>query len=595
MQSAAAVLDIIRKRGEKGLPIERLYRQLFNPQLYLMAYGRIYANTGAMTPGVTGETVDGMSLAKIGAIIDALRDERYRWRPVKRVYIPKKNGKLRPLGLPTWSDKLVAEVVRLLLEAYYEPQFSDRSHGFRPGRGCHTALSEVVDVWKGTRWFIEGDISDCFGSLDHQVMLSILEEKIHDGRLLRLIGHMLKAGYLEDWRWHATLSGAPQGGVASPILSNVYLDRLDQFVEQVLLPDYNRGRRRRPHREYQAVEYAIQRAKRHGDREAVRALRQQRRSLPSQDPADPDYRRLRYCRYADDWLLGFAGPKREAEEIKTRIATFLREELKLELSPSKTLITHAASQAAHFLGYDIKVQHSDTKIARGRRSVNAMIGLFVPKTVIRQKCALYMSKGQPAQRGMLLHDDDFTIVAKYQAEYAGLVQYYLLAQDVFRLGTLLWVMETSLLKTLAGKHRSTVTKMARKYKATIETPDGPRKCLQVTVHRDRGRRPLVARFGGIPLRRKRTAVLIDRRPVMASAKRNELIHRLLAGRCEICEVRENLEVHHIRKLADLNKPGRRAKPAWMHLMAKRRRKTLVICRSCHEDIHAGRPIAATRK
>ena len=135
MQSAEAVLDIIRRRGEKGLPIERLYRQLFNPQLYLLAYGRIYANTGAMTPGVTGETADGMSLAKIDAIIDALRDERYRWRPVKRVHIPKKNGKLRPLGLPTWSDKLVAEVVRLLLDAYYEPQFSDRSHGFRPRPG----------------------------------------------------------------------------------------------------------------------------------------------------------------------------------------------------------------------------------------------------------------------------------------------------------------------------------------------------------------------------------------------------------------------------------------------------------------------------
>ena len=475
------------------------------------------------------------------------------------------------------------------MEAYYEPQFSDRSHGFRPRRGCHTALREVVDVWKGTHWFIEGDISDCFGSLDHTVMLSVLAEKIHDGRFLRLISHMLKAGYLQDWRWHATLSGAPQGGVASPILSNIYLDRLDRFVEQVLLPDYNRGRRRRPNPEYQAIEHAIARARRRGDRRAVRLLRLQRRSLPSQDPDDPDYRRLRYTRYADDWLLGFAGPKHEAEQIKSRIAVFLREELKLELSPSKTLITHAASQPARFLGYEIKAQHADTKIARGRRSVNGVIGLFVPKTVIRQKCALYTSKGRPAARGALIRDQDFTIVAKYQAEYAGLVQYYLLAQDVFRLGTLHWVMETSLLKTLANKHRSTVTKMARKYKATIETPNGPRKCLQVSVERDRGRRPLVARFGGIPLRRQRTAVLLDRRPVMASAKRNELIHRLLAERCEICETRGNLEVHHIRKLADLNKPGRPEKPAWMHLMAKRRRKTLVICRPCHEDIHAGRP------
>jgi len=230
MQSAATVLDVIRKRGERELPLARLYRQLFNRDLFLMAYGRIYSNKGAMTSGVTKETVDGMSMEKIDAIIRALRSERYRWAPVKRVYIPKKNGKKRPLGLPTWSDKLVAEVVRLLLETYYEPQFSDHSHGFRPHRGCHTALNEIVDVWKGTHWFIEGDVSDCFGSLDHSVMLSILADKIRDSRFLRLISHMLKAGYLEDWKWNATLSGAPQGGVASPILSNIYLDRLDRFL-----------------------------------------------------------------------------------------------------------------------------------------------------------------------------------------------------------------------------------------------------------------------------------------------------------------------------------------------------------------------------
>jgi group II intron reverse transcriptase/maturase len=588
MQDAAAVLDVIGKRGARGLPVERLYRQMFNPQLFLMAYGKLYSNRGAMTPGATGETVDGMSLAKIGAIIGALRAERYRWQPVKRVYIPKKNGKKRPLGLPTWSDKLVAEVVRLLLEAYYEPRFSGRSHGFRPGRGCHTALSEVVETWKGTHWFIEGDISDCFGSLDHEVMLAALAEKIHDGRFLRLVRHMLRAGYLEDWRWHATLSGSPQGGIASPVLSNIYLDQLDQWIEHRLLPEYNLGRRRRPNPDYKAVENAIARAKRHGDRAELHRLSLQRRQLPSQDPADPGYRRLRYVRYADDWLLGFAGPRHEAEEIKSKIAAFLRDELKLELSPSKTLITHAASQAARFLGYEIKAQHSDTKITRNRRAVNGAIGLFVPRDVIRQKSVLYMSKGRPAQRGALLHDDDFTIVAKYQSEYAGLVQYYLLAQDVFRLGRLHWVMETSLLKTLAGKHRSTVGKMARKHKAVIATPAGPRKVLQVTIERDRGRKPLVARFGGIPLRRVRTAVLTDQRPVMASAKRNELIHRLLAGRCELCEGTEGLEVHHVRKLADLNKPGRREKPPWMHLMAKRRRKTLVICRRCHEDIHAGR-------
>jgi group II intron reverse transcriptase/maturase len=222
MQSAETVLGVLRERGRRGLPCNELYRQLSNPQLYLMAYGRLYSNKGAMTPGTCGETVDGMSMGKIEQIIGRMRHERYRWSPVRRIYIPKKNGKKRPLGLPSWSDKLVGEVIRLLLEAYYEPQFSDHSHGFRPGRGCHTALREVVNTWTGTSWFIEGDISDCFGKLDHEVMLSILSENIHDNRFLRLMRNMLKAGYMEDWVWNATLSGAPQGGVVSPILSNIY-------------------------------------------------------------------------------------------------------------------------------------------------------------------------------------------------------------------------------------------------------------------------------------------------------------------------------------------------------------------------------------
>ena len=248
MQSAEVVLGVLRERGRRGLPCDELYRQLFNPQLYLLAHGRIYSNQGAMTPGATQETADGMSLAKIDAIIEAMRQERYRFAPVRRTYIRKKNGKLRPLGLPTWSDKLVGEVMRLLLEAYYEPTFSDHSHGFRPGRGCHTALCEVANTWTGTTWFIEGDLSDCFGSLDHSVMIKILAEKIHDNRFLRLMRNMLEAGYLEDWKWNATPSGCPQGGVISPVLSNIYLHKLDEYVETVLIPQYTQGtcRKRNP-------------------------------------------------------------------------------------------------------------------------------------------------------------------------------------------------------------------------------------------------------------------------------------------------------------------------------------------------------------
>lgn len=585
MQNAETVLGVLRERGRRGLPCNELYRQLFNPDLYLVAYGRLYSNHGAMTPGVDGETVDGMSLGKIERIIDALRHERYRFQPVKRTYIPKKNGKKRPLGLPSWTDKLVGEVIRLLLEAYYEPRFSDRSHGFRPGRGCHTALTEIANTWAGVNWFIEGDISDCFGSLDHDVMLGILGEKIHDNRFLRLLRQMLKAGYLEDWVWNATLSGAPQGGVASPVLSNIYLDRLDKFVETVLIPEYTRGVVRANNPAYRELINAIARARYRGDRAVVRELRKQLRSLPSKDLHDPGYRRLRYARYADDHLLGFVGPKAEAEEIKARLAAFLRDDLKLELSEDKTLITHGRTGAANFLGYEITVQHNQRKLTGGRRAVNGVIGLRVPRAAIKAKCASYMQRGQPARRTQMVNLDDHAIISRYGSEYRGYVQFYLLAGDVHRLNRLLWVAQTSMLKTLACKYDSTVPKMAAKYKTTIDTPHGPRVCMQVSTDRGDDRKPLVARFGGIPLKRQKKAVLDDRRPAPVTGRRKELISRLRARRCELCEQRADVLVHHVRKLTDLTKPGQ-SQPAWAQLMAKKRRKTLVVCASCHDQIHA---------
>jgi retron-type reverse transcriptase len=216
MRNAETILGIIQSRGQRKLVLEDVYRQLFNPELYLNAYGRIYRNSGAMTPGVTEETVDGMSLEKMKVIIGAIKEERYQWLPARRIYIEKKNSmKKRPLGLPVWSDKVLQEVIRSILEAYYEPQFSDHSHGFRRTRGCHTALREIYREWKGTAWFIEGDISTYFDSIDHSVLLAILRQQIHDNRFLRLMENLLKAGYLEDWRFNQTLSGTPQGGVST--------------------------------------------------------------------------------------------------------------------------------------------------------------------------------------------------------------------------------------------------------------------------------------------------------------------------------------------------------------------------------------------
>jgi group II intron reverse transcriptase/maturase len=590
MREAATVLGIIHARGRRGLPLEDIYRQLYNPHLYLRAYDRLRTNQGALTPGVIGETVDGMSLAKIDAIIDAVRQERYHWTPVKRVYIPKKSGKVRPLGLPTWSDKLLQEVIRSILEAYYEPQFSPHAHGFRPDHGCHTALAAVQQTWKGTRWFIEGDIAQCFDRLDHEVLLATLAEKLHDQRFLRLLARMLQAGYLEEWTYHATLSGSPQGGVASPILSNIYLSKLDEFVEHTLLPAYNRGEQRRENPAYQALNRALGRSRQAGNHDAVTALRKQRRAVPSVDLHDPDHRRLRYVRYADDFLLGFNGPRHEAEAIKGQLRGFLGQ-LKLELSVEKTLITHAGSAVARFLGYEVTSRYASDRLdATGRRTLSGQIQLLVPRGLVEQKCNRYLHNGTPTHRPELLMDSDFAIISRYQAEYRGLVQYYLLASDVHAFGRLHHVMQMSLLQTLAARHRSSVRAMVRKHKAKVMTAAGPMTCLQVTIERDTGRPPLVARFGGIPLRRKTLATLIDSvHPYWVDTRRSDLVKRLLADRCELCGATGNCQVHHIRKLANLHRPGRRDKPAWVQRMIALRRKTLVVCRECHVAIHAGRP------
>jgi len=588
MQEAAVVLGVLRERGRKGLPITQLYRQMFNKSLYLLAYGNIYSNQGAMTPGASEETADGMSERKIDKIIELMRSERYRFSPARRVYIPKKNGKLRPLGLPSWSDKLVGEVVRLLLEAICEPCFSGRSHGFRKGRGCHTALREIEETWSGTAWFIEGDISDCFGSFDHQVLLGIMAEKIHDQRFLRVIRHMLKAGYLEDWRYRETLSGTPQGGVVSPILSNIYLHKLDEFVEKEIIPRYTRGTGRAWNPTYRETEARRKRAWRNGDRAKALELRRQLRALPSTDPMDPGYRRLRYIRYADDVLLGFTGPKAEAEAIKTELAVFLRETLALELNRGKTLITHGRTQRARFLGYEITVQHCDTKLTNGRRSVNGRIALHVPPDVLKAKCAPYRQRGKPWHRPRLQNLDDYDIVRIYGAEYRGIVNYYLLARDVWRLCTLRWYAETSMLKTLAAKHRCSVTQTAARHKAKAVTPDGPRICFEARRHRE-GKKDLIARFGGIPLKRDRRAVITDPAPARIGYPRKELIRRLQRRFCELCEHGATVTVHQVAGLRQLGQPGP-GQPAWAALMAKMRRKTLIICADCHDYIHAN-PVA----
>jgi group II intron reverse transcriptase/maturase len=382
MRDAETTLAIIHERGRNGLHLENVYRRLYNPDLYVRAYGRIARNAGALTKGINDETVDGMSLEKIESLIEAIRHERYRWTPVRRILIPKTNGKMRPLGIPTWRDKLLQEVIRSILEAYYEPQFSTHSHGFRPGLGCDTALQDISQNWKGTKWFIEGDIKGCFDNIDHQILLSILGEKVLDNRFLRLIANMLKAGYIEDWSYNPTLSGTPQGGIISPLLANVYLDRLDQQVEKTISPAFNRGKVKRLNPEYVRICKNRSLAKAKGDMATYRELGIILSKMQTQVTYDPGYRRLKYARYADDFILGFSGPESEAEVIKGRIGDFLRDQLKLELSPEKTLITHASGKA-RFLGYEIT-----TWDKRESKSVNASRGdiggikLVIPAKVV---------------------------------------------------------------------------------------------------------------------------------------------------------------------------------------------------------------------
>ncbi len=492
------------------------------------------------------------------------------------------------MKIPTWSDKLLQEVIRQILEAYYDPQFSDASHGFRPYRGCQTALTEIKRTWAGTKWVIEGDIKGCFDNINHNTLMSILRENICDNRFLRLIENLLKAGYCEAWTYHPSYSGTPQGGIVSPVLSNLYMDRLDRFVEGTLKPAYQRGKQRKEHPEYERKRNLGRYYRHQGNLERAEALRREAQAYPSRDPNDPEYRRLLYVRYADDFLLGFAGPQAEAEDIKHRLSTFLLMELSLTLAPEKTLITHALTSRARFLGYEIGIMKSQTKFDRRRtRVVNGKVGLYIPENVIQTKRKRYLRDGKVIHRTELLQDSEDDIITRYQGEYRGLVEYYGMALNIAHLGYIRWTMETSLLKTLASKSETTVAKIRKRLQGTTQTTEGQRQCLKLTIPRE-GKKPLVATFGGIPLKRRENAAK-DQVLLPYIRRRSGVIDKLLRDTCEVCGAKDKVQMHHVRRLANLNKKGRREKPLWMQIMIARKRKTIAVCQTCHGDIHFNRP------
>ncbi|KIL44557.1 RNA-dirted DNA polymerase [Jeotgalibacillus soli] len=502
MRNPKVVLNhLTSKAKSEQYVFERLYRNLYNPEFYLEAYAKIYPNKGSNTKGINEETIDGMSLKRIERLIETLKNQTYQPKPARRTYIPKKNGKPRPLGIPTFEDKLVQEAVRRILESIYETQFSNHSHGFRPNRSCHTALKEIRKTFTGTRWFIEGDIKGFFDHIDHHVLIALLRKRIRDEKLINLIWKFLRAGYVEEWAFHKTYSGTPQGGIISPLLSNIYLHELDKYVERYTLR-YNKGEKRTHNLVYYNLASKINHRKGKNRKEwavlsdeekskrlkELKNLYKELQSHDSKDLFDPNYRRMKYVRYADDFIIGAIGSKKEAEQIKQNLTTFLAYELKLELSAEKTLITHSKKNA-RFLGYDIRVVRDwhRMKMPNGtkKRKFNFQTKLFVPHEKYINKLinlgALKIGNNngwKPMHRSYLVHNDDLEILRTYNAEIEGLYNYYHLASNVHVLQSFRQTMKYSMIKTYANKYKSTVSKMIIKHKINgkfgvrYETKDG---------------------------------------------------------------------------------------------------------------------------
>ena len=442
------LLDTLNRLGQQGQPVERLYARMLDEELFIASYAKLYSNKGAMTTGSDpNDTIDGMSLQRIRHLIETLQNNQWQWKPSRRQHIPKANGKRRPLSVPNWSDKLVQDVMRTVLEAYYEPLFRDESHGFRPKRGCHTALLHIKHVWTGVNWFVEGDIKGCFDNIDHEKLLTIIGKRVRDFRFMKLLRTMLKAGYLEDWTNKPSLVGTPQGGVISPLLANIFLHELDEHVMETLKPNFDKGQSRRVNRAYRKLKDAAYRAYKRGETTKAKALKAQYNQLPSRDPKDESYRRLVYVRYADDFVMGVIGTKGDARNIKQQVGAFLQT-MKLTMSAEKTKITHATTGRARFLGYDIHKHNGK----HPHRHLSGRIQLNVPKDRIATIMRRYRRHGKPIHRPELAEGSIPEIIRHFDSEMRGYYNFYRLASNVsHRLNHLRFIMQRSLAMTLANK------------------------------------------------------------------------------------------------------------------------------------------------
>ena len=595
MKPTMEILTKLQENSKKNHDevFTRLYRYLLRPDIYYVAYQHLYSNKGAGTKGVTDDTADGFSEIYIENIIEALKNEMYQPKPVRRTYIKKSNGKMRPLGLPVFTDKLIQEAIRMILEAIYEPIFSDYSHGFRPARSCHTALAQIKKEFTGARWFIEGDIKGCFDNINHAVLVEIIDQKIKDARFLKLIRSFLKAGYMEDWKYHETYSGCPQGGIISPILANIYLNELDRHVMKIkkefdvatkarYTPEYTKlvGLRQRLHNKIKNSN-GIEREKLIEEYKTATA---QMLKLPAKQCDD---KKIKYVRYADDFLIAVNGNRQDCEKIKQELTEFISTTLKMELSQEKTLITHS-NTPARFLGYDVRVRRDQQIKPKGKfktRSMNNKVELSIPfkdkiekflfsNGIVKQRSD--NGKLEPIHRPQLLNRTDLEIVTIYNAELRGICNYYGLASNFNKLIYFNYLMEYSCLKTLAGKHRSKVSKIRAMYKdgtgkwaIPYETKTGIKKMYFANYADCKG---------------KKFTDIVPQTAKNYSHDVTTLESRLKAKICEVCGCTDSdrYEIHHVNKVKNL-----KGKSEWEKIMIAKRRKTIVVCHKCHMAIHHG--------
>lgn len=601
MRSPNIILENLQKHAKaEEYQYNRLYRNLYNPDFYLQAYQNIYANKGSMTPGIDGMTLDGFGGQRVNRLIESLKDHSYQPASVKRVYIPKKNGKKRPLGISSSDDKLVQEIIRMILESIYEPTFSTLSHGFRAKRSCHTALLQIQHNFTGIKWFVEGDIKAYFDTIDHHILVNILRKRIKDESFLELIWKFLRAGYLEKWEYNATYSGVAQGSGFSPILANIYLNELDKYMAEYA-QNFNKGSGRRSGKEYGKLHARHQRF-REGNRKIWHTLSKEEKevrlkedkrlrkdflNVPSKEPMDGEYKRIQYTRYADDFLIGVIGSREDAEMIKADIKLFLWNKLKLELSDEKTLIT-SGKDKAHFLSYEITISQdtNTTKTSRGQsRIFYGKVKLYVPKEKwigkLLQNDALKIinkagekEKWKPLQRDEYIYLKPNEMVMKFNEQIRGLYNYYRLANNVSVLNKFYYVMEYSLYKTIAAKYRITMTQAKLKYwkdkvfSVPYETKNGTRYATLYNKGFVKMKTPL---YDGVDITPEYSHLY----------KPRELFYRYKSGKCELCGKKcDEVTVHQVKSLLDL-----KGETEWERWMKKRKRKTIIVCEECHRLIH----------